>query len=103
MTGPAPHSYQEIQAKLMPMGRPMNRKVLMITTVAILAIGGTTTARAGVVGPLPAVQATAHSLDLVQQTRRICRRVLRCPKFLQCHMQEECYITSDYPPEHNRR
>jgi len=102
MTGLAPHSYQAIQAKLMPMGRPMN-KVLMITTVAMLAIGGATAARAGVVGPVPAVQATAQSLDLVQQARRICRRVLRCPKFLQCHMQEECYITSDYPPEHNRR
>ena len=53
MTGPARHSYQAIQAKLMPMGRPMNLKVLMITTVAMLAIGGATTARAGVVGPLP--------------------------------------------------
>jgi hypothetical protein len=86
------------------MGRLMNRKVLMITAMAMLAIGASaTSARAGVVGPAPAVQTTAHSLDLVQQTRRICRRVLRCPKFLQCHMQEECYITSDYPPEHNRR
>ena len=87
------------------MGRLMNRKVLMITTVAMLAIGAAaaTTSHAGVVGPAPAVQTTAHSLDLVQKTRRICRKVLRCPKFLQCHMQEECYITSDYPPEHNRR
>ena len=86
------------------MGRLMIRKVLMITTVAMLAIGGSgMAARAGVVGPAPAVQTTAHSLDLVEKTRRICRKVLRCPKFLQCHMQEECYITSDYPPEHNRR
>ena len=82
----------------------MNTKFLMIAAVVMLATASfTMTAQAGVVGPAPAVQSTAQSLDLVQKTRRICRQVMRCPRFLQCRWETQCYITADYPPEHNGR
>ena len=86
----------------------MSTRSLIITAVAMLVIGSATmiaTAQAGVVGPASSVQSSAQTLDLIQKTRRICRRVMRCPKFLQCRWEQECYITADYPPEHrnNRR
>lgn len=84
----------------------MSTRRLIITAVATLAIGSATmiaTAQAGVVGPAPAVQSSAQTLDLIQKTRRICRQVMRCPKFLQCHWEKQCYITADYPPEHRDR
>jgi len=79
---------------------------LIIAAVATLAIGGVVmieSAQAGIVGPAPAVQSTAQSLNLIEKTRRICRQVMRCPRFLQCRWEKQCYITADYPPEHGGR
>lgn len=84
----------------------MSTRRFIITAVATLAIGGTAmiaTAQAGMVGPATAVQSTAQSLNLIEKTRRICRQVLRCPRFLQCRWEQQCYITADYPPEHGQR
>jgi len=82
----------------------MNTKLLIAAAVVMLAAASfTVTAQAGVVGPAPAMQSTAQSLDLIQKTRRICRQVMRCPRFLQCRWERQCYITADYPPEHNGR
>jgi hypothetical protein len=81
----------------------VNIRILAIATVATLAIGGlTVTAQAGVVGPTSTMQSSAQTLDLTQKARRICKQVFRCAKFLQCHWEKQCYITADYPPEHNR-
>jgi hypothetical protein len=79
---------------------------LIITAVAALTLSGVamiSPASAGMVGPHTAVQSSAQSLNLVEKTRRICRQVMRCPKFLQCRWEKQCYITADYPPEHGRR
>ena len=82
----------------------MNTKLLIAAAVVMLAAASfTVTAQAGVVGPASAMQSTAQSLDLIQKTRRICRQVMRCPRFLQCRWERQCYITADYPPEHNGR
>lgn len=81
----------------------MSIRILVITAVATLAIGGATvTAQAGVVGPTSTMQSSAQTLDLTQKARRICKQVFRCPRFLQCHWEKQCYITADYPPEHGR-
>ena len=82
----------------------MNIRIFVITAAATLAIGSAAmTAQAGVVGPAPAMQSTAQSISPVEKTRRICRQVMRCPRFLQCHWERQCYITADYPPEHGQR
>lgn len=84
----------------------MSTRRLILTAVAAIAIGGiamTSSAQAGVVGPAPAVQSTAQTLNVIEKTRRICRQVMRCQRFMQCRWEKQCYITSDYPPEHGRR
>jgi hypothetical protein len=82
----------------------MKAKLLITAAVVMFATSNfTMTAQAGVVGPAPAMQSTAQSLDLIQKARRVCRQVMRCPRFLQCHWEKQCYITADYPPEHNGR
>jgi hypothetical protein len=103
-TAQKPAATNAPKANLVPKGRPVNSRILMITAVAVLAIGSITmTAQAGVVGPTSAVQNTAQSLNLIEKTRRICRQVMRCPRFLQCHWEKQCYITADYPPERGGR
>lgn len=83
----------------------MSGRFLMITATAALLMSGVAlsdTARAAVAGPAPAMQSAAQSLDLTQQARRICQRKLRCPRLFQCHWEQSCSITRDYPPEHRR-
>jgi hypothetical protein len=82
----------------------VNIRFAMIAAVASLAIASAVgTSQASVVGPSSAVQSSAQSLDQTEKARRVCRQQLKCPRFLQCHWEKQCYVTKDYPPEHGRR
>jgi hypothetical protein len=77
---------------------------LLITTAAALIIGAaiTATAQAGVAGPSSAVKNASQAIELTEKTRRICRTVMKCTQF-PCRFVQQCYVTSDYPPENGNR
>ena len=73
----------------------------LVIAAATAAIFCGTAAQAAVVGPHSTVPSAAKSLNSVEQVRRICRSRLVCTKF-PCRFVQQCYVTSDYPPEHRR-
>ena len=71
--------------------------ITAMATLVICSAAMTETAQATVAGPVGATQHAAQSLDLTQRVRRVCTRKLRCARFLQCHWEQTCFLTRDYP------
>ena len=77
----------------------MNTRLLVTAAVAGLIMSSA--AQAAVVGPYSSTQRAAQTLDPTESVRRICRTQMKCDRF-PCRLQQVCYVTKDYPPEHRR-